>query len=369
MPARRGPHGRSLSFWLKGTKLQEMKLQLFVWMLVVLAQGSALAAEQRQQITTLNQEPIVLNKMTIGAFRQRSKAYDRRADNLWDNTEKLKTISYLDVIATAYAEAQFDLESVLLAKKAYRDRATKLGHDFFCNYAAIHIRVPIVFRSFVSPLGGSTTGPAEYISYSFAKKRLLIERIVDRTALMQASGISLAAYPSPQALERIKQIGASKKVFDFRKQVNFELQLQDLNRLYALYAGRPIMNPVDALEALCMLGERPKVAEVAEILQSHNYHVSPATLAAVIRTTKQREATLPKATDLVGANIATSLGQPGAFYDSSPINLRRSPFQAAGQLISGRREGKDYVSEGLQSYGKGRLKLLERILIEAPGHI
>lgn len=346
-----------------------MKPQPFIWMLALLAQGTALTAGPRDQINTFNQNPIVLDKMTIGAIRQRTKIYDRRAERLWDDSVKLKTISYLDVITTAYADAQFDLERVLLAKKAYRDRITRLGHDFFCNYAAIHIQVPVAFRNLVEPMGGYTAASKEYVSYSFGKKRIQIERLVYKTALMQASGVSLAAYPSPQSLERIKQIGAAKKDFDYRRQVNFELQLQDLNRMYALYAGRPIMTPLDAVEALCMLGERPKAAEVADILKRHNFYVSPATLDSVIKTTKQREATLIDLSDVIGGEIPMSLGDPGIYFGSSPVNLGPETFRAARQLISGRREGKDLVSEGLQTFGKGRRNLLEKILIEAPGHI
>lgn len=318
--------------------------------------GVVCHANDSEKVTVLEKEPLVLDKVNITAFRERIKNYETSTNGLWKKTEEQKTISYLDVLTSAYGRSAFDLQQALLAKKSYRDALAGKGHDFFCNYGAINVQVPIVFRQASSGMIGiDKGGPQQYVYYSFEKQRIVIHPQLYRTALMHAAGVSLCGYPSPESLERIKFIGAKKEDFAFRRQVNVEVQLQDLNRLYALYSGRPIMTPLDAVEALCMLGERPSVEQIEGVFARNGYKAGRETIAHLVQKTKERFTVVDDFSELGLSGLA----------EQGP-----EAFRGASRLLVGFRHHGDLVVEGLRQLGgKEYLALLEKILIEAPGHI
>lgn len=308
----------------------------------------------------LNKDPIVLDALAIKAIQTRMKIYEVAAKSFWDSTQELKTVRYLDVIGVAYAKAEFDLVDTLLKKKLYREKMMPKGHDFFCNYAAMHLKVPVQFKNTIGPAPGiQAKGPREFVQYNFKRKAIIVERELYYSSLMQASGLSLCASPSPESLERIKKIGAARKDFDFRRHVNFEVQLQDLNRLYALYTLRPIMTPLEAVEALCMLGERPKAEFIEAIFKRNGFSTDPVLLRKILKDTKERQA-------VVMHDPPTGAGS----FDGGPTNNGPESFLGAHRLLTGQTYDSEVITPGLRRLSsKAYEAYLERILIEAPGHI
>ncbi|MFT3870123.1 MAG: hypothetical protein QM715_16875 [Nibricoccus sp.] len=341
-------------------------LQLFIFRFVR-------AEATEPAMLNLDHEPILLDSVTVKTIRDRTKIYELAARNFWNSTQEKRTVSYLDVLVVAYEKAEFDLADALLKKKRYRDWMETKGHDFFCNYGAINVQVPIAFKNTIGPAQGlAKSGSREFAQYNFKRKSIIIERELYHTSLMQASGISLCAMPSPTALERIKKIGAAKKDFEFRRQVGFEIQLQDLNRLYALYVKRPIMNPLEALEALCMLGERPKAQTVDAILTRNGFKADPSVIKKILADTKERQ----KVAMYDGADTpiveASDSPDPSAatVFGSGPANNGPEAFLGAHRLLTGLTENPVVVIPGLRRLGKNEYEhFLERILLEAPGHI
>ena len=300
---------------------------------------------------------IVLDTMTVSTVRERLKTYEAATKTFWFASQETRSVSYLDVIAVAYDKAEFDLADTLLKKKIYREQMSAKGHDFFCNYAAIDLKVPTLFRDMVSGTPGSKGGPNEWVYYDFKRRVIFVERELYYTSLMHAVGLSLCGSPSPEALDRIKKIGAEKKDFEFRRQVNFEVQLQDLNRLYALYTKRPIMTPLDALEALCMLGEKPKANFVEAIFKRSGFKVDPALIKKFLATTKQRQAIV-------------MYDPPSGMDSMGPANNGPESFLGAHRLITGLVYNDEVINPGLRrESGRSYEAYLERILLEAPGHI
>jgi hypothetical protein len=161
-------------------------------------------------------------------------------------------------------------------------------------------------------------------------------------------------------------IGKQKRDIEFVKEVNFEVRLQDMNRFYAfMTSGHPIMTPVETLQALVMLGEKPDPKVVKSIMDRHRLAVSEAEIADVLATTRQ--------------------GKDGEFgaEGTALIGGEFSVFTVARRLVTGlevkeTQDGgeagsQDSVLElesGLRSFhGKAYEAYLERVLIEAPGHI
>lgn len=313
---------------------------------------------------------IVLDSMKVSAVKERLQVYELAAKSFWFSTQETRTVRYLDVVCLAYAKAEFDLANALLKKKQYRDRMMTKGHDFFCNYAAIQTKVPVQFRNKIGSAPGiGRSGPKEWVQYNFKSKAIVVERELYYSSLLQASGLSLCGSPSPEALERIKKIGEKKKDFEFRRQVNFEVQLQDLNRLYALYTKRPIMNPVEALEALRMLGEKPKLEVVEAIFKRNGFKVDPALVQKIIANTKERQA-VAMYDDNSGLNDFFLLEGDALSTSGGPTNNGPESFLGAHRLLTGLSYGTEIINPGLRRLsGKEYEAFLERILIEAPGHI
>lgn len=322
---------------------------------------------------TFDHEPIILDSITIKTIKDRTEAYEVAAKNFWNATQEKRSISYLDVLIVAYEKAEFDLTDALLKKKRYREWMERKGHDFFCNYGAINVQIPIMFKNTIGAAQGiAKSGPREYVQYNFKRKAIVIERELYHTGLMQASGLSLSGMPSPTALERIKKIGAAKKDFEFRRQVGFEIQLQDLNRLYALYAKRPIMNPLETLEALCMLGERPRAAVVEAILTRNGFKADPALIRKILADTKERQKV--SMYDNADTPVFESSDAPdpstGSVFGTGPMNNGPEAFLGAHRLLSGLTDRSDVIIPGLRRLGKKEYEqFLERILLEAPAHI
>ncbi|MFT3781155.1 MAG: hypothetical protein QM790_04000 [Nibricoccus sp.] len=319
----------------------------------------ALIARSEDQTTPepLNTTPIVLDAVSVTAIKERLKAYELATKSFWFSAQESHTVSYLDVITMAYGKAEFDLATVLLKKKAYRDHVGALGHDFFCNYAAIDKSIPVFFRALADDQHPVRRRSNEWAYYDFKRKAIYVERQLYYSSLLQAAGLSLCTSPSPAALERIKKIGAQKKDFEFLRQVTFEVELQDLNRFYALYSKRPIMTPLDTLEALCMLGEKPRASTVQAILERNGFKVDPALIRKIIESTKERQAVV-----LYDA--------PPVVESMGPANNGPESFLGAHRLITGFTDNDYVVATGLRrESGQPYEKFLERILIEAPGHI
>ena len=322
---------------------------------------------------SFDHEPIILDTVTIKTIKDRTKAYEVAAKNFWNATREKRSISYLDVLVVAYEKAEFDLTDALLKKKQYREWMERKGHDFFCNYGAINVQVPITFKNTIGPAQGvAKSGPREFVQYNFKRKAIVIERDLYHSGLMQASGLSLSGMPSPAALERIKKIGAAKKDFEFRRQVGFEIQLQDLNRLYALYAKRPIMNPLETLEALCMLGERPRATTVEAILARNGFKADPTLIRKILADTKERQKV--SMYDNADTPIFDASDAPdpsaGSVFGSGPMNNGPEAFLGAHRLLSGLTDRSELILPGLRRLYKKEYELfLERILLEAPAHI
>jgi hypothetical protein len=313
---------------------------------------------------------IVLDTTSVTTIKERLKTYELAAKSFWYATQETRTVSYLDVICLAYAKAEFDLADALIKKKLYRDKMTARGYDFFCNYAAIQTKVPVRFRNKIGSAPGiGLSGPKEWVQYNFKSKSIVVERELYYSSLLQAAGLSLCGSPSPEALERIKKIGENKKDFEFRRQVNFEVQLQDLNRLYALYTKRPIMNPLEALEALRMLGEKPKLESVEAIFKRNGFKVEPALVQKILTDTKERQAVAMYDGDN-SLNDFFLFGADASSASNGPANNGPESFLGAHRLLTGLNYAGEIINVGLRRLsGKEYEALLERILIEAPGHI
>jgi hypothetical protein len=318
---------------------------------------AARASDTQSTAQEQNSPTIVLDTMTVSTVKERLKTYETATKTFWYATQETRCVSYLDVIAVAYDKAEFDLADTLLKKKKYREQMLAKGHDFFCNYAAIDVKVPALFRNMISGPPGLEGGPREWVYYDFKRRVILVERELYYSSLMHAVGLSLCGSPSPEALERIKKIGAEKKDFEFRRQVNFEVQLQDLNRLYALYTKRPIMTPLDALEALCMLGEKPKANTVESIFKRSGFKADPALIKKILANTKQRQAIV-------------MYDPPSGMASAGPANNGPESFLGAHRLMTGLVYNDEVINPGLRrESGRSYEAYLERILIEAPGHI
>jgi hypothetical protein len=324
---------------------------------------------------------IVLEKITIEGKRDRLQMFEKKTEDLFDKTRLTKTICYRDVILVAYDPSKIDILRTLLLKKRYRETAAR-GHDFFCNYAAINQPIPVIY-SLADPLRGSTggmggigVGAETGTEFLFKRKVIRIENAGADIKVAHAAGASLSTSPSPDAMEKVKQLGAARKDREFVNEVNFEIRLQDMNRFYALITNRPLMNSLDALQALVLLGEKPESRVVKAIFEQNGLSFTQADIDRVYTTTLQGR---------TGQFGSEGLASSGGKYANFTLARRLvCGFQVIEKVSSGEigstgaqantdsmySDFATILEPGLETLsGKSYEDYLERILIEAPGHI
>jgi hypothetical protein len=334
---------------------------LFHITMLILVGGAVLSAAEEQPSSSepVNTVPIMLDAVSVKAARERVDRYQAKADDLFDGLRAEKKIRYATVIEGSYDTSKFDLVETLLAKKKYRETVAK-GHTFFCNYAAVNLDVPVFFEMVdelrgVSVNGGGVGGSM----YLFKKKKIQLRLGGDKTKIFHAAGAALSGFIAPENLPVIKDIGKKKKDAEFVKEVNFEVRLQDLNRYYAVMTdGRPIMTPIDAVRAIVGMGESLKKPMVQEILTRNHIDYIPAELDKALANAVYKKdggdtgengiaTTFTVARRLVGGMLSTDSADANGGGSSAVL------VEPGLELLSGK-EYEDY---------------LERILIEAPGHI
>jgi len=319
---------------------------------------AARAEDQPASVPASKNETIVLDKMTVKAGRERLEVYQAKADDIFDGLRAAKRIRYATVILSSYDTSKFDLVETLVAKKTYRETVAR-GHTFFCNYAAINMDVPVYFEMYDETRGiQQASGGLGGSMYLFKKKKIQVRIGGDKTKIYHAAGAALSGFIAPEYKNVIQEIGKKKKDAEFVKQVNFEIRLQDLNRFHALLTmGYPIKTPVDAVRAIVSLGERLKKPMVEQILARNRINYEPEALEKALASPKFNDGGEDNSEDGSGVSpttftvakrlVAGFWGAEGGFGGS------RVPIEPGLETLSGKAY-EDY---------------LERILIEAPGHI
>jgi hypothetical protein len=142
--------------------------------------------------------------------------------------------------------------------------------------------------------------------------------------------------------------------------VEYELKLQDLNRYYATFTGSPIMMPLDAIRALAMFGHVANKQVVSAILARHGIGATDAQITAALTAPKVRRDgkadTFRLAYRLVDGFSALGV----------------NPDNCGEGVVPGDPESWDVyrVEDGLNQKDHAAYeKMLEQIIIEAPGHI
>jgi hypothetical protein len=280
-----------------------------------------------------------------------------KVERLWENAWRQPSIRYVDVLASAYDTKHVDLAKCLLAKKAYRDTVAK-NRVFFCNYGAVNNEIKIKWRSTradtMNPGRIKEGGTVEKgAGFDYRTGMITLSPEAPLQALLHASGSALSGFPSKKALDAAKAfINADKKDKRFADCVRLELQMQDLNRYFATFSSQPIMTPLEALRALTMLGHKPDRELVKKIYARYPIRVSEE-------------------------ELDRALAAPVVKRDG-----RKGVFEHANRLIDGvsalgtEAFGDDEVQQMVQvENGLNQMKqeeyeaLLEKILMEAPGHM
>ncbi len=329
--------------------------------------------------TASGTDTILLEKFTIEGKRDSLKIYENNTDNLFDRVRRQKAVTYRDVILTTYDPNHFDLLGVLLLKKHHRETVGK-GHDFLCNYAAINKTIPVIY-SLADPLigyaGGLGFGCSPGAEFLFKRNVIRIENGGNNIKIAHAAGASLCASPSIEGMGKIKQLGREKRDIEFVKEVAFEIRLQDMNRFYAFITGQPLMTSLDALQALVLLGEKPASTLVKAIFARNHLAFSEEEISRVYQSTHQGQ------TGEFGSEGVDSSGGRYAYFTMARRLvcglevMERVTANEAGtnsgvpiSTVSMYSEFATALEPGLQTLsGKDYEAYLERILIEAPGHI
>lgn len=320
---------------------------------------SAQTPERNREM--LAEKPVVLPGVTISEKTARRVVYEAKVEKLSDLSYKSRSISYLQVLEAAYDTTKFDLIQCLLAKKAYRETTAK-SRPFHCNYGAATIEVKIRWRSTQTNLssgkiqrGAGTT--TRGLGFDYRTREITLSPEAPFQFLLHASGAALSGFPSAKTAEDIKNSVTQKQAEHFSTHVEFELQLQDLNRYYATFTGRPIMTPLDAVHALAMFGHPPSHAVVAKILERNGI---AATAAAIDKA---------RTTEKVKRD-----GRTGVFELAYRLVDGYSALGLADDMTGDGTMSEDIVryqvADGLNQKSREEYEtLLEQIIIEAPGHI
>lgn len=348
-------------------------------LLVIVTSMAGLSTSAATNEAFLSQDPIMLDKLTVSGRRDQLQVYEQKIDDVFDRARLTKTISYREIILASYDTSRIDILNVLLRKKHYRETVAS-DHVFFCNYAAINKAIPVIYSledpliGYAGGLGFSSALGAEFL---FKRQIIRIDLGGSNIKIAHAAGASLSAALSPQSLEKVKALGLQKKASSFVNAVNFEVRMQDMNRFYAFITGRPIMNSLDALQAIVLLGEKPSIAQVKAIFERNHLAFSEQEIAHIYATTHQGTA---------GQFGSEGLNTVGGEYAYFALARRLTcGFEILERVTAGESgtpsgvlfktesmysEFATVLEQGLQTLsGKDYDDYLERILIEAPGHI
>ena len=182
--------------------------------------------------------------------------------------------------------------------------------------------------------------------------------------LLHASGAALSGFPSKKTSAEIQDLISKNENQQFSDHVQFELKLQDLNRYFATFTGTPIMKPLDAVHALAMFGHVPNKKLVASILERNGVAASEAQLTAALKADKVKRdgktTTFELAYRLVDGVTAFGI-------DDTPNVVNGETLTRVGDLEDLTRYK---VEDGLNQKNRAEYEaMLERVIIEAPGHI
>lgn len=315
-----------------------------------------------------DEKPILLSPVEISEKTTRRKVYDAKVESLWDAKQKKRTISYLEVLNSAYDTSRFDLVKCLLEKKTYRETVAR-KHPFYCNYAAATIEVEIKWTlPSGTRRGGLKSGEGstkQGVGFDYKNKLITLWHDAPFPFLLHASGAALSGFPSKKTSEEIQKLVAKNENGQFSDHVQFELKLQDMNRYYATFTGTPIMKPLDAVHALAMFGHVPNKNLVASILKRHGVVASEAQLAAALKADKVKRdgktTTFELAYRLVDGVSAFGI------MDDGPNVVNGEPTARLGDPED---LARFQVEDGLNQKNRAEYAtMLEQIIIQAPGHI
>lgn len=256
-------------------------------------------------------------------------------------------LSYSEILQRVYPEGSLT-EGVWEAKGLWREQWAH-RYLFVSDYDTVD--VPVSVRKFNSSRNhklGSTLvaryearGHIVRISSSASHHTVLHEvgHSLQREALLETpfakTAFVSASYQGGEAATGKRD---EKKAMILRRleylssQDELEVRLQDLNRFFAIcVAGRPILDPIDALDALTVLGMPISKAERIEVLSGTDWE-----------------------------SMAGSQRESG--YDRVDVKDVQATFEDAAELLLLRRLMHG-VDESLWT------KCLQKIVFEAPGHL
>lgn len=318
----------------------------------------------------LSHTPLTLTKSILAAVAVFAAAWSGAADatptgNTSSNqaayADSLKTlrshstasgqITYREILRSVYGEA-FDIDSIIAAKTRWQ-QANADEFTFISDYGRIDIVTPL---EVAAPIRNARLGSTVVGRYEPRLDRIKIADIANDPTVVHEAGHALqrAALLERRIhgtkdilnseLERSMQTGDrlnrahSRNLARLRyltAQDEFEIRLQDLNRFYAVVqARRPIATPIEALEALALIGLPidPKSAEQA--LANTAWHLTADQLRPTLDRAYARSAELDAAETFEDAFEFVRLH--GLIAETNPDlwdeALRKIAFEAPGHL-------------------------------------
>ena len=202
--------------------------------------------------------------------------YRLRAEALLAAAVAEEGIAYRDVIDVAYGAGTID--AALLARKATWRRRLSEEFTFFADYSLIRMVTPVRKVDAVrdtatgETIAGIFAQPENVILISGRSPTILLHEaghVLQRNAQPDIPGFKIPNSPNalePLALDGITEIFAAyregrlssreeRRLTYLVTQKEFEMLLQDLNRMHAVFlGGEPIMTPKDAVRALHLIG-------------------------------------------------------------------------------------------------------------------
>lgn len=214
--------------------------------------------------------PLALANVSESPRQERLATYTDKVATLRSEAIRNGSVCYTDVIQTVYAD--FDLQSILAAKSDWR-LARGSGSTFLTDYESLAASASVAeVKPVRNPqLGSTMIGRYEPRVHAikiadtasdFAivheaghalQRRALSDRSIHRSKSVRFTELelNLRSYSKRPGIDPID----AKRLRYLASQDEFEVRLQDLNRFYAITgAGRPIMDPADAIDALARLG-------------------------------------------------------------------------------------------------------------------
>jgi len=277
-------------------------------------------------------DPVRTGEATPGQeYRQRIAALHARA--LED-----RRISYWEVIVAAYGEGVVTRRT--LALKAHYRRRVAERHRFVSDYSlrhekrAIEIGRPVHDALLRANLGGM---------YDQLDGLIILVRGSSPETLVHEAGhgllrapptrIELAGDPrSYAALVAGRLTDTDERILRYQTQAaEFEIMLQDLNRLHAVATGQPIMNEFDAVAAIERVLVMLTYDDIADAFALERRSITPAEFSVLDNSIPIQAtglATFPDARRLVTIRrLAARVGR-----DFWIATLNRAIFEAPGHL-------------------------------------